>query len=177
MTHYTSLEELLMSEMSRRNSDLVADMIRQQGSLFAPLMEIFFRNEEPVSRRAAWVADIVSEENPELLNGYNERMVGALQLFSHDGLKRHTLRMILRSGVSGESAGVLMNQCFDWLLSPTEAVATKVYCMDILYELSETECDLKKELRDSIEWRMEEESPGFRAHGMKVLKKLYRDLR
>jgi hypothetical protein len=42
--------------------------------------------------------------------------------------------------------------------------------------MSQTEPDLKQELADSIEWRMQEETPGFRNHGSKLLKKLYREM-
>ncbi len=177
MTQNNSLEELLMVEMSRRNTDLVAGIVLQKRELFDQIMEVFLRNEEPVSRRAAWVADTVSEREPVLLAPHTGRIIAALGTFGHDGLKRHALSMIRRSGFPEASAGELMNICFEWLLSPDEAVAAKVYCMDILYDLSEREPDLKNELRDSVEWRMEEESPGFRAHGKKVLAKLYRDLR
>jgi len=177
MMQNNSLEELLMVEMSRRNTDLVADIILQKRALFDQLIHIFLRNEEPVSRRAAWVADTVSERHPDLLISHTERIISSLRTFRHDGLKRHALRMIRRSALSESCAGELMNTCFEWLLSPAEAVGAKVYCMDILYDLSEREPDLKKELRDSIEWRMEEESAGFKAHGKKVLAKLSRDLR
>ncbi|MEI6455327.1 MAG: hypothetical protein WCO93_03475 [bacterium] len=177
MTTSSSLEELLLVEMSRRNTDLIAGLVLQKGELFDELMDVFLRNEEPVSRRAAWVADTVSEIEPELLIPFLPRIINSLRIFSHDGLKRHALRMISRSQFPDSVKGELICICFDWILSPAEAVAAKVYCMNILYSLSLAEPDLKKELADSIEWRMHEESPGFRAHGTKVLAKLYRDLR
>jgi hypothetical protein len=62
------------------------------------------------------------------------------------------------------------------LLSPKEAVAPKVYCMEILYRISQVEPNLKKELADSIEWRLNEESPGFKNRGLKILKKLYSEI-
>jgi len=169
-----TLECILLSEMSRRNTDLVVDLISQKPGLFDEIFRIFLRNEEPVSRRAAWVIDIISEKEPELLLPHIERIVEMLPLFSHDGLKRHSLRMLLRSPLPrDEHLGTLMNICFDWLLSPNEAVAAKVHCMDILYSISQIEPDLKKELADSIEWRLREETPGYKNKGEKLLKKLY----
>lgn len=176
MTTITSIEDLLMIEMSRRNTDMVSDLIFQKPELFGDLFEIFLRNEEPVSRRAAWVIDTVSEKKPDLLLSYLPTIILALPGFTHDGMKRHSLRMIDRSPIPAEQTGELMNICFEWLLSPREAVAAKVYCMDILYRLSQTEPDLKKELADSIEWRLNEGTPGFRAHGVKILEKLYKEM-
>jgi len=171
------LEDLLMTEMSRRNIDLISDLIFQKPEFFDPLMELFFRNEEPVSRRAAWVVDIISEKKAYLLSPYLSRIISELPGFKHDGMKRHSLRMIARSVIPTEQTGELMNICFDWLLSPREAIAAKVYSMDILYRLSQTEPDVKKELADSIEWRLKEEKPGFRAHGVKVLARLYKEMK
>jgi hypothetical protein len=174
MNGTSTLDEFLMNEMSRRNTDMVADLIFQKPALFEELFEIFIRNEEPVSRRAAWVIDIVTEIHPELLTTHLGQITGMLNKFNHDGLKRHSLRMLARSPLpAGDILGGMIAICFDWLLSPNEAVAAKIYCMELLYRISQIEPDLKGELADSIEWRMHEETPGFKNRGQKILKKLY----
>jgi hypothetical protein len=55
-----SLEDILMVETSRRNTDLVADLVYQDLSIYNELVTIYLRNEEPVSRRAAWIVDTIS---------------------------------------------------------------------------------------------------------------------
>jgi len=176
MARSESIEELLLTEMSRRNTTMVADIVIQKPELFDELVRIYLRNEEPVSRYAAWVADTVSEQRPEFLSGYTGEIITMLPQFMHDGLKRHSLRMLVRSSLPSDQLGPLMNLCFDWLLSANEAVAAKVYCMDILYRISEIEPAMKKELADSIEWRINEEKPGFKSHGKKILDKLYKEI-
>ena len=177
MAEFESLETLLLLEMSRRNSDMLVDLVYQQPKLFEELFQIFLRNEEPVSRRAAWVIDILTEKMPELLFPYNEIIVRTLPSFSHDGLKRHSLRMIARAGLPPEELlGKLINTCFAWLLSPEESVAVKVHSMEILYQISQTEPALKKELADSISWRIHEETPGFKNKGFKLLRNLYSEI-
>jgi hypothetical protein len=171
-----SLEEMLLVEMSRRNTDLVSDLINRKPDLFGLLFAIFLRNEEPVSRRAAWVIDTVTETRPDLLAPRLPEIAAALPTFGHDGMKRHSLRMLARSPLPQEHLGTLMNLCFDWLISAREAVAAKVYCMEILYRMAQDEPDLRKELADSLEWRMQEESAGFRNHAGKLLKTLYREM-
>ncbi len=177
MTSNTSLEDLLMVETSRRNTDLVAGIILQDPGLFAELMQIYLRNEDPVSRRAVWVADTVAERMPELLVPYLDTIVDRLPAFTHDGMKRVSLRMLVRSPLPESSIGTLINLCFDWLISPKEAVAQKMYSMQILYRIAQIEPDLRKELADSIEWRMDEETPGFRSQGKKILRKINKELR
>jgi hypothetical protein len=48
--------------------------------------------------------------------------------------------------------------------------------MEVLYRISQVEPDLKKELADSIEWRLHEESAGFKSRGRKLLTKLYSEM-
>ncbi len=58
------------------------------------------------------------------------------------------------------------------LLHPPYPPAVKVHCMEILYRLSLKEPELRKELIDCIEFRLNEETPGFKNRGLKILKKL-----
>jgi hypothetical protein len=172
-----SLESMLMQEMSRRNIDMVVALLEKEPLFFHELFRIFLRNEDPVSRRAAWAIDLFSEKQPALLEPYIPELTGRLPAFTHDGMKRHSLRMISRSPLPDSNhTALLISLCFDWLVSGKEAIACKVHCMDILYKISQTEPDLKKELADTIEWRIEEESAGFKSHGTKMLRKLYKEL-
>ncbi len=172
-----TLENLLSRELSRRNIDSVVALIEQQPRIFGEVFRIFIRDEGSTSRRAAWAADIFSEDHPDSLSPLLPELWASFYKFGHDGMKRHSLRMIARSPLpQGEHLGILVSTCFDWLLSPMVAVAPKVHCMDILYRISELEPDLKKELADSIEWRILEESPGFRCHGNKLLTRLRKEL-
>jgi hypothetical protein len=176
MSGNDSLNDLLMVENSRRNTDLIADIVVNKPELFDELVEIYLRNEEPVSRRAVWVVDTVAEKLPKLLEPWLESIAEALPRFEHDGLKRLSLRMLTRSPLPQKYFGELMNICFAWLISPKESVAVKVYAMEVFYRLSEFEPELKKELADSIEWRITEGTPGFKNRGVKTLKKLYKEM-
>jgi hypothetical protein len=163
----------LLPELSRPNTDLVAGLVLQKHELFDELFQVFLGNEEPVSRRAAWVVDLVSEKNPHLLEPRIPEIIRMLPEFGHDGLKRHSMRMLARSPLpSGELLGTLMNICFDWLVSADEAIATKVHCMELLYRIAQVEPDLRKELADTIEWRLNEASAGFKNRGQKLLRRL-----
>lgn len=173
VTETDQLKSMLSNETSRRNTDMVADLVIRNPELFEVLFGIFLSNEEPFSRRAAWVIDTITEERPILLQPFRDKLIHMLTLFVHDGLKRHTLRMLNRTPLPDESEmGLLITICFDWLVSARESIAVKVSSMDLLYRISLSEPDIRKELTDSIEWRLEEESAGFRSHAKKVLKKL-----
>ena len=169
-----SLREVILFSFGRAYTDYMVGLIEGKPDLFNDFMTIYLANEEPVSRRAAWPIDVYSEQHPEALLPYLGTMVEKLPSFKHDGMKRHTLRMLHRSPLPHDNLGQFINHCFDLLISPTESASVKVYCMEILYRLTKTEPDLKKELADSIEWRMNEETPGFKVRGKRILKELYR---
>jgi len=171
-----SLESLLVLESSRRNTDMVADLVLKKPDFFSELASILLKNEHPVSWKAAWVMDVVSEKQPDLLVPHLDRILDHLELFTDDGAKREVLRMLSRSSIPENKTGHVITLCFDWLTSAKESVAVKMFSMEILYRISQEEPGIKKELTDSIEMRMPEESPGFRSHGKKILKKLYREL-
>ena len=176
MSGNKSLTGLLMVENSRRNTDLIANLVFNKPELFDELVEIYLRNEEPVSRRAVWAVDTVAEKLPKLLERYIDSIAEALPRFEYDGLKRLSLRMLSRLPLPQKYFGELMNICFDWLISPKESVAVKIYAMEILYRMSGMEPELKKELADSIEWRITEGTPGFKSRGKKTLNKLYKEM-
>ncbi|MBE0649169.1 MAG: hypothetical protein IH596_15460 [Bacteroidales bacterium] len=105
-----------------------------------------------------------------------DRITTNIPRFEHDGMKRHSPRMLARSPLPEENPGLLISLCFGYLLSPAETPAVKVYAMEILYNASCAEPDLRQELIDTIEWRFREESAGVRSRGEKILKRHYKDI-
>jgi hypothetical protein len=168
-----SMFDLLSLETSRRNTDIIADIVVQKPELFEELFGIFASNRDPVSRRAAWVIDIVSETHPAFIEPHLGDLVDLLPGFTHDAPKRHSLRILSRSPLPDpERMGKLITICFDLLASRQSSVSEKVYSMELLYRFSEIEPDLRQELADTIEWRLEEETAGVKNRGRKLLKKL-----
>ncbi len=171
-----ALRDLLRSGFGRTYVDMIIDAIEHKPSLFEELRAIYLSDEDPYNMKAAWALDVYTETHPERMAPYAEEMAAKLPQFKHDGMKRHTLRMLMRLPLPDRELGTLVNICFDWLASPRETAAAKVYAMEILYRVSHQEPDLKKELADTISWRLDEESPGIQNRGKKILKKLSREI-
>jgi len=169
-------KELLLKGNSRSYTDFVANIVSQRPELVSELWDIYFSVEEPVSRRAAWIIDTASENRPDWVEPFLPELVAKLLVFNHDGLKRHALRMIARSPFPANTEGELMNIAFAWLLAPAESIAVKMYCIQILYRLSETEPDILQELYDTIEFQMVNGTPGFKSAGMKTMQQIDKDL-
>jgi hypothetical protein len=168
------LRKLIGMRQGRAHADTLVELISAHPEWHDELMGIYLSDDEPFSRKLAWAIDIFSEKHPGLIIPYNEIMAEKVAHFSHDGMKRHTLHMLSRIPLPEERLGVLVSACFNWLLEPGIAPAIKVYSMEILFRVALNEPEISKELRDCIEIRLEEESPGFRNRGMKILRRLSR---
>lgn len=171
-----NLKELLLKGNSRSYTDFVADIVNNRPELMVELWEIYLAIEEPVSRRAAWIIDTASENKPEWIGPYLPELISKLPSFNHDGLKRHALRMVARMPFPEGTEGELMNLCFEWLITASESVAVKMYCIQILYRLSATEPDILQELYDTIEFQLADGTPGFRNIGMKMMQEIDKDM-
>lgn len=171
-----NFRELLLKGNSRSYTDFVADIVSRRPELISELWDIYLATEEPVSRKAAWIIDTGSENKPTWVEPYLPLLIGKLPVFDHDGLKRHALRMIARMPFPEGSEGELLNIAFQWLLSATESVAVKMYCIQILYRLSASEPDILQELYDTIEFQMADGSPGFKSIGEKTMRDIDRDI-
>jgi hypothetical protein len=171
-----NLRELLLKGNSRSYTDFVSDIVVKRTELVDELWEIYLACEEPVSRRAAWIIDTASEERPEWVEPFLPELINKLPGFNHDGLKRHALRMIARNSFTEGREGELMNIAFEWLLSPNESVAVKMYSMQILYRLSAKEPDILQELYDTIEFQIADGTPGFKSIGSKLMSQIDQDI-
>lgn len=166
------LEDLLLREQSRSNTDLIISIVMARPEMFEELWRILLLNKDPLSRRAAWAADYCAENRPQFISGRIEELASCVPAFSSDGLKRHSLRMLSRSALPEENLGILADACFNWLQSPSESVAVKMYSMVILNRISEFIPEIRRELYDIIEIQLDEATPGFINIGRKIMRKL-----
>ncbi|MEE4258510.1 MAG: hypothetical protein V2I62_02010 [Bacteroidales bacterium] len=168
----SDLRSLLLAEMSRRNTDFIRDIVLSNKALFDELFKLTLLNEEPISRRAMWVVDVASETEPEILLPYINDLINALPGFYHDGLKRHTLRMLSRYDLGIEEFLPILDLCFKYMRSEKESVAVRYQAMHLLYKMSEKEPGLKHEIISTIELQMHDGSSGLGNQCLKLRKKL-----
>ena len=171
-TSTNHLEELLLREQSRANTDFLIQVLKSRPALLDEFWTLLMKNTDPVSRRAAWVIDYYTEQRPHHLNERIEELAENVPRFTADGLKRHSLRMLSRSPLPAEQLGILTDISFKWLQSPQESVAVKMYCIVILERVTKRYPELIPELCDVIDFQMDEATPGFKNIGRKTLVKL-----
>lgn len=163
---------MLLAGNTRFNINIVANYIGTNEEYFAELIRLMLKGETPVSQRAAWAIQVLTDNEPWLLKPYVEDIVEKLPSFQHPALRRAVLRYLSLYEVPEKSYGSLIHLCYNYLTDNKLPVAIRVYAMQIIYNISEQEPDLKEELRLTIESFYDSGSGAFKSRGGKLLKKL-----
>jgi hypothetical protein len=142
------------------------------------LMDIALHGNNRQSWRATWIADKVNEQQPGVIEPWIAPMTEALKGLNHSGKKRQFLKLISLYPLSVENQSFLIDYCLHILDGTGEPPAVKAHAMQILYNISEIQPDLKEELLEIMEFLIEiQESPGIQARARKLAEKLSKEVR
>ena len=169
--------ELISFLENWENMSLLLDHREQALIHFPLLMEIALERNERINWRASWAADKINEKLPGIAGDWIPKLVEALPGLVHNGKKRQYLKLISLYPVSENNESFLFDYCLDKLTAENEDVAVRVYAMQILYNISEEEPELKEELLQIIEQEMEYRStPGILTRGKKLASILRKEI-
>lgn len=167
------LEKQILLEHSKANADFIVSYINTDPEKFKALMQLFFTGSYRLVQRTSWVMSISATKHPFLIIPYLDKLIKNLDnKNNHIAVKRNSLRILEKLDVPSIYHGSLINLCFEFLADKKEALAVKVYAMEILYRLTKNEPDLQKELKILIEDQMPYGLPGFKSRGVKILNAL-----
>ena len=88
----------------------------------------------------------------------------------HVAVRRNVIRILQRIDIPEKLVGEVATVCFDYLASPDEPIAVRVFSMTVLANIARKEPDLKNELRLLIELQLLYGSTGFRSRARQVMK-------
>lgn len=155
------------------NSDLIFYHFSSHTADLHPLSELVFDDSDARNWRAAWVLDQVNDRNPALLKPFLERITDEAFKTRNLSKLRHYLKIISLHPISTARAGELFDKALTIFGNPEIPIAPRVHAMQILFEISELEPELKPELVDIIENELEiHPSAGLKSRGSRLLKKL-----
>jgi len=178
LTHIMEKENLLELIDSWENLAFAMREIVNHPESFSALMEIALYNPEQKSWRAAYLVDKIHDDYPELLLPFIEPMIEQLKTENNSSKKRHFLKLLSMNKIPSEHYGFLVDYCINALTSAKEPPAVRVHAMQILYNISEKETELKPEILTIIEHEMEyHATAGILSRGSKITRKLRKQLR
>lgn len=165
------LKKLLDPFPIKKEAELVARSIAKDPNHVQQLWEWCISNEKH-SWRATWLMDKVYDIDPNLVRPYIPKMIALIPTLENESKQRQYLKLISCEPIPKDISGEFINRCFDLLINTTTAVAVKAHAMQILYNFSIIEPDIKNELALILEEQMEHGSAGFCARARKLLKAL-----
>ena len=171
-----NLIELIEMHPGVDNARQLAGLAKENPEIRDELWKLTSHERNYISRVAAWALEHCFLENPEIIAPYLPEMAKRLPEVPTDSLRRHFLKMLWIGGFSEDQQGVLADICFRWMMDPERPTAVKMFSLRILYDISESEPDLKPELAAVIEDQLPKGTPGFKNAGRKILNKLYRQI-
>ncbi len=162
-------KELFDLILSWENLPLLLHKLVNQPDDLEQLMELALYSSHPKSWRAAYLAEKVHDEKPELLIPYLEAIIRRLKTETNSSKKRHYLKLISLNKIPEKHRPFLIDHCLDCFTSAHEPVAVRVHAMQVLFNISETEPSFKPELLSIIEHEMElHPTPGILSRGKKL---------
>ena len=169
-------QELLEILESWENLAVMIKLISENTENYTILMEIALYDQSEKSWRAAYMFDKINDRYPDLILPYMDKIVAQLYKESNSSKKRHFLKLISMKPVPERHFGFLVNYCLE-TLSSDEPPAVRVHAMQVLFNISEKEKDLKPELLLVIEHEMEYHSTaGILTRGRKLAQKLRKQI-
>lgn len=161
-------------DSSRALADITANIVYENPELLGCLTDLVLSEESPYAQRAARVLAICSLQYPELFVRVRQKITGKIARVQNDGVIRNLFMIYAEMPLAftSKERTVLMNLCFDFLISMKTAVSIKVYSMEILYKMVAEMPDIGMELYSIIENQLPFSSAGFKSRGKKILKKL-----
>ncbi|MGC9354559.1 MAG: hypothetical protein ACP5D9_12015 [Mariniphaga sp.] len=166
-------EELLDLIVSWENLPLLVRQLESEPGKLQLLMDLAFNGQHPKSWRAAYIADKINDNYPELIAPFISEMVLRLKTEKNSSKKRHYLKLISQHDFPVKFHSFLVDYCLECFTSASEPIANRVHAMQVLFNISEKEPDFKPELLSVIEHEIElHPTPGIVSRGKKLVKKL-----
>ncbi|MDP4185767.1 MAG: hypothetical protein Q8862_11480 [Bacteroidota bacterium] len=153
--------------------DILAETVIRQKENLTGLWEFALSNQKHCWR-GAWLMDKINDKAPELIAPFIPDIIDLIPTLKNDGLKRHFLKIACQHGLPGNLSGDLLDCCFNWVQSSSEAVAIRCWAMDALIIFADRYPEIKQELIAILEEQLPEATPGFRSRARKTINALGR---
>ena len=158
---------------SWENLPFLVKEIAKTPEYYRMLIEIAFYSPNQKSWRAAYLVDKINDTNPELLDPFLHGMIEQLQIEKSESKRRHFLKLISMKVVPQSQQGSMFDFCVKTFTSAKEPVAVRVHAMQVLFNISGNEPELKPEILAIIEHELENHSSaGILSRGKKLVRKL-----
>jgi len=139
---------------------------------FDELFNLFLNDEYRVVQRAAWPVSYCVIAHPGLISKHWNKLIKNLQKTNlHDSVKRNSVRLLQHLDIPKKYQGQVMDICFNYLASPTEAIAIKAFSLTVLSNLAQQYPQIVPEIKLIIEEQLPRQTPALAVRSKRFLQK------
>ena len=166
-----NIRTALLKEHSKKQCAAIVKFVGNDQDKFDALFDLFLHDEYRVVQRAGWPISYCVEKYPGLITKHYPRLLKNLgKKGIHDAVKRNTMRLLQYVDVPEKFHGRVMDLCFSYIASPTEAVAVKAFSITVLQHLAKQYPEIINEIKLVIEERWDYETIAFKTRAKKLFK-------
>lgn len=187
MANTDKIKKLLdtMGPASRVNRTKIADYIIENENLFSALIETIFETEYKYHHKAAWVLELILDDNLEWIIPHLDFFTNNLSILKNQSAIRPASKICKWIAIAFDKKTISKNELrkthieniveagFDWLIENNK-VATQAYSMSFLFLFGKQKKSnfnwIHKELKNILTQNIPSESPAYKAQGKHVLK-------
>ena len=166
-----NLREEILKEHSKSQSDKIVDWVGDSKRRFNELFSLFLNDEYRVTQRAAWPVSYCVEAHPAFIRDNFDKLLKNLKKPNlHNSIKRNSIRLLQHVAIPKKYQGQVMNYCFEYLESSTEAVAIKAFSLTVLGSLAKQYPEIIPEVKLLIEDQLPHQTAAFKSRAKVFLK-------
>lgn len=168
------LRKTILQEHSKTNCLKIVHYVGVDSNRFDELFHLFLNDDETrVVQRASWPLSYCVKNHPRFITKHLAALFKNLHKSNiPEAAKRNTLRLLQFIEIPKKYHAIVINTCFDYIISSKEKPAIKAFSITILQNLSQIYPAIIQELKLIIEERMHLESAAFKSRAKKFMKQL-----
>lgn len=171
------LRNYLLSDISKNSLNNILNNSDKLEQIISDLYSLTEDKNPKIRWRSFWAFENLINENKELARPFLSDIIKKLSINLEDGVKRHSLKIIMLFNPEEYEMGKVVDVCFNILTKADESIANKANAMTIIYEISNYEPLLLNELKDSLELILEDKpSKGLKNRALKIITKINKRL-
>ncbi len=165
-----NLREEILKEHSKAQCSKIVRWVAASQQRFDELFSLFLHDEYRVVQRAAWPVSYCVIAHPEFIKLHWSSLIKNLRKPGlHNAVKRNSIRLLQDISIPKKYQGQIMDICFTYLQSPTEAVAVKAFSLSVLGNLAKQYPDIIPEIQLIIEEQLPNQTAAFKARARKFV--------
>lgn len=168
-----NLKSTILQEHSKAQCNKIVEWIGYDQTRFDELFNLFLKDDYQVTQRAAWPVSFCINHHPEFIKKQFGALVNNLHKPGiHNAVKRNTLHILQGIEIPEKYQGEVMNLCFQYVESPTEAIATKAYSLTVLGNLAKLYPEILPEIKLMIDKQLPNQRAAFKSRAKRLLKSI-----